>query len=258
MIASTQDINIKLLGKSIDLLSLKAKLRKSSEVALFKDALYVKFDSAPVFVFDYGVVVTWGLPIDGKIKLVDKIMASTSEKVTERQWESFHFEVIDTGDLVTRNDVFGTPNEDPMTLLAISHALAQSACLELFEDVAAAAIKDNNNLSQTLASTGKIPLSRKQLAMKRGALFITKADILQRFNLLDTPEFFWEYPEQEQHYRIAANYLELKPRVELLALKLQTIQDLLDMLATEQNHKHSAFLEWIIILLIAVDIVLYF
>jgi uncharacterized Rmd1/YagE family protein len=40
--------------------------------------------------------------------------------------------------------------------------------------------------------------------------------------------------------------------------KLETIHGMLDMLAAEQYHKHSSFLEWVIIVLIAVDIVVYF
>jgi uncharacterized Rmd1/YagE family protein len=77
------------------------------------------------------------------------------------------------------------------------------------------------------------------------------------YGLLDTPEFFWDYPELEEGYLKLAKYLELQPRIDILTRKLDTIQGLLDMLADEQNHKHSAFLEWIIIVLIAVDIVIY-
>jgi uncharacterized Rmd1/YagE family protein len=145
-----------------------------------------------------------------------------------------------------------------MTLLAVSHALAQSAKLGRFEVMAERTIKDNAYLSRTLAKTGKIPLSRKKLSMLRGALFSTKSDILLHFNLLDTPEFFWEYPEQEQKYLTVSKYLDLKPRVELLTMKLATINELHEMLAAEQNHKHSSFLEWIIIILIAVEIVMFF
>jgi uncharacterized Rmd1/YagE family protein len=130
--------------------------------------------------------------------------------------------------------------------------------LEQFEALAERTITENTYLSETLANTGKIPLSRKALAKLRGRLFQTKSDILLHFNLLDTPEFFWEYPDREASYNVVAKYFDLTPRVELLTLKLETIRELLEMLATEQNHKHSATLEWIIILLIAVDIAVYF
>lgn len=52
-------------------------------------------------------------------------------------------------------------------------------------------------------------------------------------------------------------YLDLRPRMDIINKKLETIHDLLDMMAQEQYHKHSAFLEWVIIILIAADIVVY-
>jgi uncharacterized Rmd1/YagE family protein len=89
-------------------------------------------------------------------------------------------------------------------------------------------------------------------------LFETRSDILLHFGLLDTPEFFWDYPELEPNYLSVAKYLELVPRTELLNRKLEAMHELLEILAGEQNHKHSSFLEWIIIILIAVEIVLFF
>lgn len=49
----------------------------------------------------------------------------------------------------------------------------------------------------------------------------------------------------------------LEQRIRLLSDKLDLIHELLNMLADEQNHKHSATLEWIIIWLIAVEIVIF-
>jgi len=51
-------------------------------------------------------------------------------------------------------------------------------------------------------------------------------------------------------------YLEIKPRADVLSKKLETIQDLLQMIADEQNHAHSSLLEWIIIWLITIDIII--
>jgi uncharacterized Rmd1/YagE family protein len=72
--------------------------------------------------------------------------------------------------------------------------------------------------------------------------------------LLDTPEFFWEYPEYEHAYNATARYLDIRPRVDVLSNKLNVIHELFEMLAEELNHKHSSFLEWIIIILIAFEI----
>jgi uncharacterized Rmd1/YagE family protein len=76
------------------------------------------------------------------------------------------------------------------------------------------------------------------------------------YDLLDVPEFFWEYPELQSYYSMIADYLETRPRTEVLNKKLETIQDLLEMIADEQRHSHSSMLEWIIIWLIAIEIII--
>ncbi|MBD3798119.1 MAG: RMD1 family protein, partial [Campylobacterales bacterium] len=37
---------------------------------------------------------------------------------------------------------------------------------------------------------------------------------------------------------------------------VEVVQELLDVLSNEQNHKYSSFLEWIIIILIFIEIVM--
>jgi uncharacterized Rmd1/YagE family protein len=101
-------------------------------------------------------------------------------------------------------------------------------------------------------------MTRRELAKLRGKLYDTTSDITLHFSLLDTPEFFWGYPELEENYYLLLKYLDFQQRIDILEKKLETIQKLLNMIADEQNHKHSAFLEWIIIVLIAVDIIVYF
>ena len=144
-----------------------------------------------------------------------------------------------------------------MSRLAVSHALAQSLKLNEYEGQAQQTIQDHAHIPQALAETGKIELSRRNIAKIRGKLYSTKSDIILHYGLLDTPEFFWEYPEYESTYNLAARYLEIHQRVELLSKKLATIHELFDMLADEQKHQHSSFLEWIIIILIAVEIVMF-
>jgi uncharacterized Rmd1/YagE family protein len=68
---------------------------------------------------------------------------------------------------------------------------------------------------------------------------------------------FWEYPELEENYYLLSKHLYFQQRLDILEKKIGTIQKLLNIIADEQKHKHSAFLECIIFL-IAVDIIVYF
>jgi len=77
------------------------------------------------------------------------------------------------------------------------------------------------------------------------------------YDLLDVPDFFWEYPELDIYYSRIADYLEIRQRVEVLSKKLETIHELFRMMADEQKHQHSSMLEWIIIWLIAIEIAVF-
>ena len=96
----------------------------------------------------------------------------------------------------------------------------------------------------------------KEISKKIGELFLVKSKINLHYDLLDTPEFFWEYPEYENQYEKMVKYLDIKPRVEVLNKKVEVIQELLHVLGDEQKHRYSSFLEWIIIILIAFEIVI--
>ncbi|MCV2885524.1 RMD1 family protein [Aestuariibacter sp. AA17] len=256
--AKAHDVEFVLIGRNISLEKVSKQLGNQFFEKRYRDALYISVPNGDCFVFDYGVFVCWGLSDQKRDQILEEILPATLIPEESLRWEKLAFDVHEDKPVSISGDEVSLPNRKTLTLLAVSHAIAQSCKLEQFESVAEKVILDNAYLSDTLAKTGNIPLNRKKLAKLRGMLFQTTNDIVLHFNLLDTPEFFWEYPDQEAHYLAVAKYLDLKPRIELLNLKLDTIHSLLEMLAAEQNHKHSAFLEWIIIILIAVDIAVYF
>ena len=145
-------------------------------------------------------------------------------------------------------------SSDPILIFALSQGMAQSIKLAAFETNAITTINNTSYIPKSLAENGSIKLSRQKIAKIRGQLFLTKSDIILNYDLLDTPDFFWEYPEYERFYTIVAKYLEIAPRTEVLSKKLETIHELFEMLADEQKHRHSSILEWIIIWLIAFEI----
>lgn len=226
--------------------------------ARFRDVLRLELEDGEAWLFDYGALILWGVSEQTKQALIARLQDLVEDPLKKAEYERYKFAFGNNGDLKIHRDTVFLPDSEPLSRLAVSHAFAQSIKLAAFEDLAQSVIEENAHIPRSLALRGKSPIGRRQLARQRGELFSTKSDILLNFNLLDTPEFFWDYPELEAFYLLASRYLDVVPRVNLLSKKLETIHELLEMLATEQNHKHASFLEWIIIILIAVDIVLYF
>jgi Uncharacterised ACR, YagE family COG1723 len=65
--------------------------------------------------------------------------------------------------------------------------------------------------------TGKITLTRKEIAQLIGRVFIQKAAVNLLSTVLDTPEFFWSAPDSMQNlYKRVCEYMELEERVEVL------------------------------------------
>lgn len=221
----------------------------------YRDAIHLLLPGGEVWVFDYGVMVFWAIDEDERMALLHRLHIDLNSIGPDDQ-EHFRFTIL-SPELRISQDNIAIPDDHVLSRLAVSHALAQSLKLNEYESQAQQTIQNYAHLPQTLAETGKIRLSRKQIARIRGNLFSTKSDIILHYELLDTPNFFWEYPEYEGIYNVAARYLEIHPRVDILSKKLNTIHELFEMLADEQKHQHSAFLEWIIIILIAFEILMF-
>ena len=106
-----------------------------------------------------------------------------------------------------------------------------------------------------MARDGKVSLGRKQITMQLGQLFVDRASINLHSDILDHPDFFWEDDEYLAVYLRVAKYLEVERRVEVLNKRLDIIKELFDMLASELHNSHSNRLEWIIIVLIVLEVV---
>ncbi len=237
---------------------LKEALEQKYKLKSIRDVMQIDVDdNAKVFIFGYGIVIFWGCGYDDEKLILDEIGNFENAPLDNRITDYFDYVVTGENKNVRIHlDTIYLSEENEEEMLAISHGIAQSLKLSVFEESIQNTIEDTKYLPESLAKTGKIMLTRRETAKLRGKLFLEKSNIHLHSELLDTPEFFWEYPELEGFYNLSISYLDVKPRIEVLNKKLNIIQELLNMLADEQNHKHSSFLEWIIIILIAFEILL--
>ena len=241
------------LAQSFDISALAKILSETSLIRIIKGALLVEDDEAWSVIFSYGAVVHWNISSEQQHKLHDLLLDHDENPLKVVEEDHFTF-ALDCPQTRIIEDHIEIESSDPILLFSLSQGMAQSIKLASFETNAITTINNTSYIPKSLAQNGRIKLGRHEIAKIRGQLFLTKSDIILNYDLLDKPDFFWEYPEYEAFYTIAAKYLEVAPRTEVLSKKLETIHELFEMLADEQKHRHSSILEWIIIWLIAFEI----
>ena len=240
------------LAQSFNIAAIANILSGSNLIRIIKNTLLIEDEFAWSVIFAYGAVVHWNIDTDKQNALDMLLLKHAKNPHPTPEKEHFTFTLFCPATRIYEDSI-EIESDDPVTIFALSHGMAQSIKLASFEAYAILTINNTRYIPKSLAEKGRINLNSRNIAKIRGQLFLTKSDIFLNYDLLDTPDFFWEYPEYESFYAITANYLEIAQRTEILSKKLETIQELFDMLADEQKHRHSLMLEWIVIGLIAFE-----
>ncbi|KAJ2170530.1 sporulation protein rmd1 [Coemansia sp. RSA 551] len=212
-----------------------------------------------VFLFDYGVAVVWGMTEQHEREFLRELESFEVEKVDEDDIETEELEFYINSKAQSRiyNDVISLrTTKGHMAKLAISHAIAQATKLSLYEGLVDETIEATRYIPQRMAESGTVEMTRKGLIKKIGQLFIMRVNVNLVSNILDTPEIFWSEPTLQPLYMAIREYLEIPQRVEIMNHRVSVISDLLDMLNGHLNGMHGEFLEWIVIILIGVEIVI--
>lgn len=246
---------------SYDLLGIASFFKKKGYFTrLSRDVLHVSNLKKPgdIFFFNHGCFVSWGFKKSFEDKLVEYVNEFSIHPLSRIETDHLFYRygeesTIDTHERL-RLDIITLDSEDAKIKLAISYGLAQSIKLEVFEEAIQDAIKKNSSLPEEIASRGAISLSRRAIFKRMGEIFIARSSINLNVEYLDVPEFFWRNPNLEPFYIMIKKFLDIQSRVMALNQKLDVLQELLDILNSQVQHRYSSLLESVIILLIAVEI----
>lgn len=217
----------------------RAPARSSSPSRIAPNVL--KF--AEMFVFSYGVVVFWNFSDRQEKDILADLTFSESEtgsslingaqREEDFETEEFHFEYSpETPRPRVFNDMITLRSGDHMIKLAMSHAIAQSTKLSFFEQRMADQMIEAQHVPKRLALTGKLGMKREEVIKILGALFKSRVDVNLSSNMLDVPNFFWDSePTLHPLYYAVREYLEIKPRIQVLNERCRVFLDLAEILS---------------------------
>ncbi|EGV64918.1 DUF155-domain-containing protein [Yamadazyma tenuis ATCC 10573] len=214
-----------------------------------------------MFVFEYGIVVFWNFSETHEKNILADLSFAYNESVPlminpikeqDIETEEFHF---DYDENVHRpriyNDMITLRSADHLIKLTMSHAIAQSTKLGLFESRMINVLQSISRLPKKLALTGELGLSRGQLLKKSGKLFKLRSDVNLSSSILDTPNFFWSLePALHPLYNAVRDYLEIDQRVQVINERCKVFLEFSDIVNDSINEKSTSRITLMFIIII--------
>ncbi|XP_037791647.1 required for meiotic nuclear division protein 1 homolog isoform X5 [Penaeus monodon] len=221
----------------------------------------VETENREIYFFREGSVVFWNVPEierDNVLRFLKKYETGRyDEEAVEEECESLTYAYSDLPTktrLVKDKIMLNTEGQTDLEKYTFSNAMAMSVKLGIWESSLDKYIEKIEYVSEELSKTGCVVLTQDQVLQKMGQLFALRHLINLSSDLLDTPDFYWDHAELEQLYQKMANHLNISKRTSVMNVKLGHCVELMELLKSHLNEKHSARLEWIIIILIMVEV----
>ena len=245
--------------------------------------------SGDLFVFPSGTIVAWAVPDTVLSGLVSQTLLPAA-KYPLSPYEEEDLEYIEDPQKessVIRGDriILGTAPRTPgrveakastivndetvhpqsrsldtvLAKIAFSSGLARSTKLAVLESLLADYFESTKSIPIELSRGGRMPFSRRFISQKTGQLLSIRAHLNLYSELTDSlPDLFWDSRHElglEGYYDQVSKALDTNIRIKILNEKMDYAQEIATVLRQHLSEVHGIRLEWIIILLIAVEVV---
>ena len=132
--------------------------------------------------------------------------------------------------------------------------VSQSVALDYYEDLTGKLLEEANFHTQMLVNKGKLDISGKKLKQYIGRTLLLRNRIAENIYVFDSPPETWESESLNKIDNDLKRTFDLQVRVRTISEGLSIIKDNLELFRALLQHRYSNILEWIVILLILIEV----
>jgi uncharacterized Rmd1/YagE family protein len=140
-------------------------------------------------------------------------------------------------------------------VLVLADILAKSVALARYEHEIASVFDTIEPAASTLAASGHLPRSRKELLALIGSALLAQHRVSGRIAFAEKPDILWEHPELERLYARLEDEFEIVERGTLLNGKVAVLASVAGTFTDLIDATRSARLELLIVILILAELV---
>jgi required for meiotic nuclear division protein 1 len=147
------------------------------------------------------------------------------------------------------------PSADIDVVRLVMLNVSQSVALDYYEDQTNQLLSETNTYTQILENKGRLDISGKKLRQYIGRTLLLRNRIAENIYVFDSPPETWENENLTKVDTDLKRTFDLQVRVRMIHEGLTIIKDNLELFRGLMQTKNSTILEWIVILLILVEVI---
>jgi len=210
--------------------------------------------SAHVVVLRFGAVVFWQCEDSECADILEEIQLVTKLDPPAREVRDALVVLVDQAeDRVNFRDVW-LKDLTLEHIRIISQTLGRSVALKQCELSVTQALTKTTPIVQALRDRGALTSSERHILKTVGFTLAVKETILAKLGLSDDPAETWDSERLSRLHALLSDHLDIKKRLSALHEKMEFLSDLNLMLLTLLQNRTSHRLEWIVILLIVIEV----
>jgi uncharacterized Rmd1/YagE family protein len=224
---------------------------------LFQDSdelFFKKSEDKYLYVFHYGMVSFFNLTNQEIETVIDSIKPFCKNYIAEKNSEDIHVEIKPNILTVTFEKVILPELNSEMIRLVMLNA-SQSVALNRYSEITEELLIETNEHTLFLEKKGKLDISGNKLKRFIGKILNIKNKISENLYIFDSPEITWEDEQLNKLNADLKQTFDLKDRYHIIHDRIDIIKENLELFKDIMDHKESSKLEWIIIILIFIEIV---
>lgn len=221
-----------------------------------RDELFYSNASRYLYIFRYGVVSFFGYT-EGEIsRLLMEIKPFCKEWRQSDITETMDIELVSDSEkaVLDHDRVFLPQSNVEGVRLALLH-LSQSVALDYFAGLSEQAMKETRRHTTYLEQNGKLDIGGKKLKRHIAKVLNINNQISENLYIFDSHEVAWEDFELDRLDKGLKQIFDLKERYRNIKEQGNVIKENLSLFMNIMDHRESSRLEWIIIILILVEVV---
>jgi required for meiotic nuclear division protein 1 len=224
---------------------------------LFSDSDELFFKTSKdkfVYIFQYGMLCCFNMS-EAEIAAIFSALKPCSKGYIEDKISEEVDVVIETNILKVQFSKIILPeiNEEMIRLVMLN--ASQSVALNRYSEITEALLIETNEHTKYLETKGKLDISGNKLKRFIGKVLNIKNKISENLYIFDSPEITWEDEQLNKLNLELKKTFDLKDRYHLIHDRIEIIKENLELFKDIMDHRESSRLEWIIIILILVEVV---